>query len=89
MFGVILDFAVDRLRDIVRRAFLARLCLSRAPTPLWPLEGGVEVRSALADPATARHWRETWKRLLESVGAGEAVQQAVRATDPLQQPPDP
>ena len=53
MFGVILDFAVDRLRDIVRRAFLARLCISRPPAPLWLLEGCIDVSTALADAATA------------------------------------
>jgi hypothetical protein len=89
MFGVILDFAVDRLRDIVRRAFLARLCLSRPPTPLWPLEGGIDVGAALADAATALHWREQWQGLLESVGAGEAAQQAPPAVDPLHEPNDP
>ena len=52
MFGVILDFAVDRLRDLVRRAFLARLCLSRLPDPLWPLEGGVDVDRELANLET-------------------------------------
>jgi hypothetical protein len=88
MFGVILDFAVDRLRDIVRRAFLARLCLSRAPAPLWPLEGGIDVGAALADAATALHWRKQWQGLLQSVGAGEAAQQAPPAVDPLQRPPD-
>jgi hypothetical protein len=88
MFGVILDFAVDRLRDIVRRAFLARLCLSRPPAPLWPLEGGINVSAALADIATARRWREQWQNLLESVGAGEAAQQAPPAADPLRGPPN-
>ncbi|HVX22747.1 MAG TPA: hypothetical protein VHB02_15470 [Acidimicrobiales bacterium] len=88
MFGVILDFAVDRLRDIVRRAFLARLCLSRAPTPLWPLKGGIDVGAALADPATASHWRKQWQELLKAVGAGEAAQQALPAADPLREPQD-
>ncbi|MGH9105113.1 MAG: hypothetical protein ACRDZX_04615 [Acidimicrobiales bacterium] len=86
MFGVILDFAVDWLRDIVRRAFLTRLCLSRPPTPLWPLEGGVDVSRALADTATALHWREQWQGLLESIVAGEAALQAPPAVDPLQGP---
>ncbi|MDA8182876.1 MAG: HEPN domain-containing protein [Actinomycetota bacterium] len=89
MFGVILDFAVDRLRDIVRRAFLARLCLSRPPAPLWPLNGGIDVSAALADTATARRWREHWQSLLDSVGAGEAAQQAPPAVDPLRRPQNP
>ena len=89
MFGVILDFAVDRLRDIVRRAFLARLCLSRPPTPLWPLTGGVDVSASLSDAAIARHWRERWQGLLESVGAGKAARQAPPGVDPLRRPQNP
>jgi hypothetical protein len=83
MFGVILDFAVDRLRDLVRRAFLARLCLSRLPDPLWPLEGGVDVDRELANLETAREWRERWQQLLADLGVGEAAQRATPAVDPL------
>ena len=86
MFGVILDFAVDRLRDLVRRAFLARLCLSRPPTPLWPLAGGVDVSVAFEDPVTARLWREQWQGLLGSLGAGEAARKAPPGVDPLDEP---
>jgi len=53
------------------------------------LEGGVDVVAALADAAAARHWREQWQGLLESVGAGEAAQQAPPPVDPLHEPPDP
>jgi len=37
-FGVALGYAVDRMRDLVRRAILARLCLAAEPHPLWPFE---------------------------------------------------
>lgn len=44
IFGVSLAFAVDRMRDLVRRSFLARLCLASGTDPLWrcgpPLPGG-------------------------------------------------
>lgn len=32
-FGVALGHAVDRMRDLVRRAILARLCLAAGPNP--------------------------------------------------------
>jgi hypothetical protein len=33
-FSVALGYAVDRMRDLVRRAILARLCLAAGPDPL-------------------------------------------------------
>ena len=89
MFGVVLDFAVDRLRDLVRRAFLARLCLSREPNPRWPLAGGIDVDAAMDDPTTTgRNWREHWQQQLSDLGVREAAQQAVAAVDPLDVPPE-
>ena len=60
-FGVAVAFAVDRLRDLVRRSFLARLCLASGMEPLWPFEGSTAVDAALADNQKQHHWREIWR----------------------------
>jgi hypothetical protein len=39
-FGVAVDYAVDRMRDLVRRAILVRLCLAAEPDPLWAIHRG-------------------------------------------------
>jgi hypothetical protein len=83
MFGVVLEFAVDRLRDIVRRAFLARICLARLPNQRWAFAGGVDVDAAIHDPATARQWREGWQQQLSDLGVAEAARPAVPGVDPL------
>jgi hypothetical protein len=72
-FGVAVERGVDRLRDVVRRAILARLCLASPPDVLWPLAGASAVDSALADPNTAKSWREAWKARLAQIGAGFAA----------------
>jgi len=38
-FGVALGHAVDRMRDLVRRAILARVCVAAGPEPLWAFAG--------------------------------------------------
>jgi hypothetical protein len=50
-FGVALGYAVDRMRGLVRRAILARLCLAAEPDPLWPFEGDTAVDAILDDDA--------------------------------------
>jgi hypothetical protein len=86
MFGVALEFAVDRLRDIVRRAFLARICLARLPNQRWPFAGGVDVDAAIHDPETAQRWREDWQQQLSDLGVAEAARPAVPGVDPLAVP---
>jgi len=48
-FGVAIGYAVDRMRDLVRRAILARLCLAAESDPVWPFSGSVSVDALLAD----------------------------------------
>ena len=38
-----------RLRDLVRRSFLARLCPAAGPEALWPFDGSASVDAAFAD----------------------------------------
>jgi len=73
MFGIGLGFALDRLRDLVRRAILARLGLAAGDDPLWPLRGDAPVERQLADDDTRRAWRQRWRQVLEDAGIGDAV----------------
>lgn len=73
-----IGFAVDRLRDIVRRAILARLCLSSGDKPLWPISGkkAPKLDIVLSDDANRAEWRSHWRGVLDSVGAGAATRRA-------------
>jgi hypothetical protein len=67
MPGVALGHAVDRMRDLARRAILARMCLAAHPDALWPLPPRVVSTSPW--PATrpglsgVRAGVDDWRRL--------------------------
>lgn len=83
-FGVAIALAVDRLRDLVRRSFLARLCLASGADPLWPFEGDMAVDAALSDDGQRRSWRDTWRASLTSItGSDQPAGPAKPAADPL------
>lgn len=71
--GVDLDRAVDRMRDLVRRAILARVCLAGGSDPLWPFSGEVSVDALLTDDAVREKWRTYWQTQLREIGAGDAI----------------
>lgn len=75
-FGVAIDLAVDRIRDLVRRSLLARICLADGADPIWPLASDVGVDVALTNDATRTLWRDAWHARLHSIGAAEAAQAA-------------
>jgi hypothetical protein len=83
MYGVAFSFANDRLRDLVRRAFLARLCLAAGDDPLWKFETSTPVDAALADETQRTRWRQSWRDVLASLGVAQAADPAIRAVDPL------
>ncbi|AOR29699.1 hypothetical protein BFF78_00055 [Streptomyces fodineus] len=83
MFGVALAFAVDRTRDLVRRSFLARLCLGSGTEPLWPFGKSTPVDAALADDTTRAQWRAHWRDQLAGLGAASAANPARPGTDPI------
>lgn len=72
--GLQLDLAVDRLRDLVRRALLARMCLADGDEPLWPLglDGGPNVDAVLVEDELRVVWRNAWHERLSVLGAEEA-----------------
>lgn len=63
--------AVERLRDLVRRGILARICLASGAVPLWPLdlERDDLVDAALADDTNRTTWRAHWHQTLASFDA--------------------
>lgn len=83
MWGVAWDFAVHRLRDLVRRAFLARLCLAEGSDPLWPFEGTTAVDEWLSDDSQRERWRTAWRERLSSLGAAAAAEAAAAGVDPI------
>jgi hypothetical protein len=83
MYGVAFSFAVDRLRDLVRRSFLARLCLASGDDPLWRFETSAPVDAALSDETERARWRQSWRATLASLGVASAADPAIRGVDPL------
>jgi hypothetical protein len=80
--GVQIALAVDRLRDLVRRAILARLLF--AADGVWPLHTQPPpIDWCLADPARAEYWRRYWQLRLEALGAPTTAAAAPRLADAL------
>lgn len=80
-FGVAIGYAVDRMRDLVRRAILARLCLAAEPDPVWPFSGSVSVDALLSDDAVRSQWREKWHGKLAELRIGAAAEPPPEAFD--------
>ncbi len=72
MFGIAAAEAVDRMRDIVRRAVLARLCLANGDEPLWPFNPSKGMDVAFADNQARDELRRSWVDRLTGIGAGAA-----------------
>lgn len=81
--AVAVESAVDRLRDIVRRAILARLCLAETPNPLWPFNNAKSVEAQLVVDANRTLWRDTWRNRLAEFGVASAADKASPPTDPM------
>ena len=80
-FSVAIGRAVDRMRDLVRRAILARLCLAGEPEPVWPFGDSTAVDQLLSDDRTRTTWRMTWHTKLADLGVAESAEQAADAVD--------
>lgn len=80
-YGIALGYAVDRMRDLVRRAILARLCLAAEPDPVWPLYGDTPVDAFLADDAMRVAWRSRWRDRLAALGVETAADRPRSAVD--------
>ncbi|MFE9976471.1 hypothetical protein ACFYRD_38685 [Streptomyces hirsutus] len=67
--GEAVAHAVERLRDLVRRSLLARICLATGDTPLWPLDADTGVDAAMADDLRRKSLRESWRDALIGIDA--------------------
>jgi len=79
-FGVAIAYAVDRMRDLVRRAILAMLCLAAEPDPVWPFIG-TGVDALVSDDETRGHWRASWHAKLSALGIEAAANPPSKAVD--------
>ena len=79
--GVAEFYAVDRMRDLVRRAILARLCLAADPDPRWPFDVDTPVDAILADDSQRADWRAEWRRRLSELGVEHAADKPRSAVD--------
>ena len=83
-FGVAIGYAVDRMRDLVRRAILARLCLAAEPDPLWPFSGSTGVDALLSDDEIRGRWRKGWHEQARGArdrGSGQPAARGRRLAD--------
>lgn len=78
--GEALAHVVERLRDLVRRSLLTRVCLAAGDTPLWTLDHDEGVDAAMADDARRSAWREAWRNVLTTVDAIAAADRPLRQT---------
>lgn len=82
-FGIVLVQAIDRMRDLARRAILARLCLATGAQPLWPLNPKTSVEVAFADDTRRIELRESWHTTLGRIGAGAYANRLAAPSDVL------
>ncbi|MEV8586694.1 hypothetical protein AB0424_07075 [Streptomyces sp. NPDC051180] len=67
--GTAIAHAVERLRDLVRRSLLARVCLAVGANPLWSLDADTGVDAAMVDDLKRKVWREAWRDALIKIDA--------------------
>lgn len=80
--GEAVAHAVERLRDLVRRSLLARICLATGNTPLWPLDTDQGVDMAMVDDLHRQTWREAWRETLIGIDAIAAADRPPRQRTP-------
>lgn len=72
-FGIAAAEAVDRMRDLVRRAILARVCLASGDQPIWPFNPAKGVEVAFADDTLRTELRSAGRGRMGDIGAGWAA----------------
>lgn len=86
LLGTATGYVVDRMRDLVRRSLLARICLAADnEQSLWPLDADPDVDAALADDDVRALWREGWRDRLASFDALFAADRPRGAVDAISQ----
>lgn len=74
-YGLATALAVDRLRDLVRRAILARICLASEPDPVWKFVEEAPVDAILSDDVSRAEWRDRWHERMAALDAAFAIEQ--------------
>jgi hypothetical protein len=69
---------VERVRDLVRRSLLVRVCLAAGDPPLWTLHSDEGVDAAMADDVRRSAWREAWRNVLTTLDAITAADRPLR-----------
>jgi len=78
--GVKWALALDRARDLLRRAILARgFLLDAARWPAGKAARNFDVDARLIDPASREEWRLSWRSALDGIGLGFAADEAPEA----------
>ncbi len=67
--GSAIAHVVERLRDLVRRSLLARVCLAASATSSWPLDADTGVDAAMVDDHSRKVLREAWREALTGIDA--------------------
>lgn len=76
--GEVMELALDRWRDLLRRAIATRLALAQDGDVVWPLSKEArDVDRALASEGTRRDWRERIEKFWEDLDLPSAVEPAV------------
>lgn len=78
--GVLFARIVDRFRDLVRRAILARLVLAAEPAKLWPFDNPPPNLDLILCYQSER-WLSQWRTTLASIGLGHAGEALPEAED--------
>lgn len=78
--GTKTEFFIDRFRDLVRRAILARLFLAQGESPAWSLGGAKDLDKRLVDDLERQRLRNLWRERARSLGLSGAVGPAAQAT---------
>ena len=86
-----LAIVVDRWRDLLRKAILARLMLSKIGAPdstLWPLAGApaASIDGLLVGPDGRRRWRQSVRSRARRLGIEPALDEALPLRDTLHDP---
>jgi hypothetical protein len=78
--GESIAHAVERLRDLVRRSLLARICLAADENSLWPLDADTGVDAAMVDDRRRKALREAWRDTLTGIDAIDSAASSVPHT---------
>lgn len=80
-FGVAVAHAVDRMRDLVRRAILARVFLASDPDPVWPFSNTAPVDALLSEDSTRAAWRRLFQEKVSALGMASVGDRPRAAVD--------